>query len=1167
MPHCHCRGTLEKTATSLTNTFEDMQRPNGTGDQAPPNRLGYLGSDGRNHHPSYYAAAERANQAAAGYGGYPSYPPGGPTYGQYAGQPGVGTPRYYGNEGYTGQPAAGAGFSGVANSGAGFAGQPAASSAGYYGQPAATGGYYGQPNPGSGGFYGQQPASGGYFSQPLPPPPPSVQLALDREHQARMMAMLRAAFPDVQDAVLATSLRVRKTYEAAAAWLREMQARGNLPGQQQQQLRQQIMRPAKTIRQKFSHTAGVAPGMPLQMPMPPMPYPTAMPRQEQPVLTRKYRKYDEDEFSASDESGGENYDPQSAREFEERVLRFLNTAPVPAIIDVSACTQEMAEALVKKRPYGSLFQAQKVDIPSQQPKQEPQKRKRGAVKKAAGTKIVEAALSTLRGYEAVDSLIQQCANLGKRVHAGIHEWGIDIRGDSELGVTEVAGGNGFFKEKPALLAPDVELKPYQQVGINWLALLYRMRMSCILADEMGLGKTCQVIAFLAHLKEKGERSPHLVVCPSSTLENWLREFARFCPSLVVEPYYGSQSERADIRETILANGANFDVLVTTYNLATGGKQDMGFLKSLKFNVCIYDEGHLLKNSQSERYNKLMRLRANFRVLLTGTPLQNNLRELVSLLSFILPGLFEANREELLEVFKFKAKTTSSDTREGSPDPERSLLLSEQRIIKAKTMMAPFVLRRRKEQVLQHLPPKSHEVAKCAMTEDQAKLYKEELSHNRGSIREAADNAVHEQIQGGRKARQAGQALDNVLMQLRKAALHPLLFRRHYNDDLVKQMASEIMQEEQYKSANEQYIIEDMQVMNDFELNNLCTKFSLTIGQHALPGSAFLNSGKILKLQSLLKDMQQRNDRILIFSQFTQILDILEKVLGMIGMKFLRMDGQTPVDVRQDMIDRFHEEEEVSAFLLSTKAGGFGINLACANVVIVFDLSFNPHDDKQAEDRAHRVGQTRPVRVIRLITEHTIEESILTLANTKLALDKHVSEENDEIDAEAEGLVATWVLDQKTPEPAGIPAPKDVPSSTKKEDSEPAEVVKQESVKDEPAQEQSPKDKSAQGESVQDVTVQEDAAKKEPDTEIPAKEEHSPVEPKVESATEESNAPASAPQQAPPAVPTGQEKPPPHTQTEPLPHDDDAEDNAEDFEDELEEEYDEDSDEDFEDYSD
>jgi SWI/SNF-related matrix-associated actin-dependent regulator 1 of chromatin subfamily A len=145
-------------------------------------------------------------------------------------------------------------------------------------------------------------------------------------------------------------------------------------------------------------------------------------------------------------------------------------------------------------------------------------------------------------------------------------------------------------------------------------------------------------------------------------------------------------------------------------------------------------------------------------------------------------------------------------------------------------------------------------------------------------------------------------------------------------------------------------------------------------------------------------MKENNDRVLIFSQFTQCLDILESVLNTLGIAFLRLDGQTPVEARQDMIDKYYEETDITVFLLSTKAGGFGINLACANTVIIFDLSFNPHDDKQAEDRAHRVGQTRDVRVIRLVCKGTVEEKILELNNTKLALDKSVSGEGGEEEA-------------------------------------------------------------------------------------------------------------------------------------------------------------------------
>lgn len=533
----------------------------------------------------------------------------------------------------------------------------------------------------------------------------------------------------------------------------------------------------------------------------------------------------------------------------------------------------------------------------------------------------------------------------------------------------------YFSEKPSMLAPNLELKNYQQVGINWLSLLYKRKLSCILADEMGLGKTCQVISFLAHLKEIGEPGPHLVVVPSSTLENWLREFQKFCPDFAIEPYYGSQSERADIRDALSDPSASFDVMVTTYNLACGASQDLGFLKSRKFNVCVYDEGHLLKNSQSDRYSKLMRLRANFRLILTGTPLQNNLRELVSLLSFILPDIFVSKKDDLAGIFKHKAKSTDKSTDGRNP------LLSEQRITKAKAMMTPFILRRKKDQVLQHLPSKSHEIVYCELTKQQRKVYDKELITSRAAM------------EAKKEGKKGVKSVGNVLMQLRKASLHHLLFRYIYSDKVIRQMAKEIMREEQYRTANEQYIFEDMEVMTDAELHRLCETFP-SIRKHKLAEEEWMNSGKIQKLKEMLPVMKENGDRILLFSQFTQMLDILERVLNHMGITFIRLDGQTPVELRQEMIDKFHDETDITVFLLSTKAGGFGINLTCANTVIIYDLSFNPHDDKQAEDRAHRVGQTREVNVIRLIAKDTIEENILQLANTKLALDRSVSDDKE-----------------------------------------------------------------------------------------------------------------------------------------------------------------------------
>jgi SWI/SNF-related matrix-associated actin-dependent regulator 1 of chromatin subfamily A len=180
------------------------------------------------------------------------------------------------------------------------------------------------------------------------------------------------------------------------------------------------------------------------------------------------------------------------------------------------------------------------------------------------------------------------------------------------------------------------------------------------------------------------------------------------------------------------------------------------------------------------------------------------------------------------------------------------------------------------------------------------------------------------------------------------------------------MARDIMKEPQYKGNDQQFIFEDMEVMNDLELSRLCLNFPKSLGKYALKKNEWMDSGKIGMFQKLLVEMKEKSDRVLVFSQFTQMLDILELVLTTMDMGYLRIDGSTPVEARQDLIDQYHAEEDIMVFLLSTKAGGFGINLACANKVVIFDSSFNPHDDAQASDRAHRVGQIREVEVIRFV---------------------------------------------------------------------------------------------------------------------------------------------------------------------------------------------------------
>lgn len=247
---------------------------------------------------------------------------------------------------------------------------------------------------------------------------------------------------------------------------------------------------------------------------------------------------------------------------------------------------------------------------------------------------------------------------------------------------------------------------------------------------IGLGKTVQVIALLSHLKTLGEQGPHIVIVPSSTLENWMREFGVFATNLNVQSYYGSQAERAELRHEMKAN-EDLDVVVTTYNIATSSADDQKFLrKRMRFNIAVFDEGHMLKNSQSKKYRDLMQIRARWRLLLTGTPLQNNLQELVSLLSFILPDQFRDASESLRAIFKANPGSHAN-------------LLSRERISRAKKMMTPFVLRRKKAQVLKDLPKKIEKIEWCDMTDLQKEVYIEALERSKSSLLEKDDSEIDE----------------------------------------------------------------------------------------------------------------------------------------------------------------------------------------------------------------------------------------------------------------------------------------------------------------------------------------------------------------------------------------------------------------------------------------
>jgi SWI/SNF-related matrix-associated actin-dependent regulator 1 of chromatin subfamily A len=341
----------------------------------------------------------------------------------------------------------------------------------------------------------------------------------------------------------------------------------------------------------------------------------------------------------------------------------------------------------------------------------------------------------------------------------------------------------------------------------------------------------------------------------------------------------------------------------------------------------------------------------------------------------MPRLFITDEVSLRKIFEVKTGTAA--------------FLSTERVNKAKQIMDPFVLRRKKDEVLKELPKKFEKVIYCESTEYQKKLYQEAIEVSRSNFTTNSEDGNNIETR----------QINNVLMQLRKISDHPLLVRSLYTDDKLRPMSRDITNEEQFCDSEPKYVFEDMQLLSDFELHTYCVNYKY-INKYKLKPEDWMNAGKIRKLKDILAECKARNDKILLFSQFTKMLDILETVLTSLNYKYLRLDGQTPVTERQERIDEYNNNPDIFVFLLSTKEGGFGINLTSANVVIIYDLDFNPHNDKQAEDRAHRVGQTRDVTVMKLVTKDTIEESILNISTMKLKLDKKISSvDKDDINVE------------------------------------------------------------------------------------------------------------------------------------------------------------------------
>ncbi|XP_050414709.1 chromodomain-helicase-DNA-binding protein 4 isoform X3 [Patella vulgata] len=466
--------------------------------------------------------------------------------------------------------------------------------------------------------------------------------------------------------------------------------------------------------------------------------------------------------------------------------------------------------------------------------------------------------------------------------------------------------------------------PYQLEGLNWLRYSWANNTDTILADEMGLGKTIQTIVFLYSLYKEGHcKGPFLVSAPLSTIINWEREFEFWAPDLYVVTYVGDKDCRTVIREHEFSFeegavrggakaskmkegfGVKFHVLLTSYELIS---IDSALLGSVDWQVLVVDEAHRLKNNQSKFFRILSNYKIGYKLLLTGTPLQNNLEELFHLLNFLTPENFND-----LQVFQNQFADISK----------------EDQVKKLHDMLGPHLLRRLKADVLKGMPSKSEFIVRVELSPMQKKYYKYILTRNFGALN----------TRGGCQV-----SLLNIMMDLKKCCNHPYLFPTAAVD-------------------------------------------APRLPNGAFEGSALIKAcGKLELMSTMLSQLHKQGHRVLIFSQMTKMLDILEDFLEAEGYHYERIDGGITGANRQDAIDRFNVPgAKAFCFLLSTRAGGLGINLATADTVIIYDSDWNPHNDIQAFSRAHRIGQANKVMIFRFVTRASVEERITQVAKKKMML--------------------------------------------------------------------------------------------------------------------------------------------------------------------------------------
>lgn len=545
-------------------------------------------------------------------------------------------------------------------------------------------------------------------------------------------------------------------------------------------------------------------------------------------------------------------------------------------------------------------------------------------------------------------------------------------------------GKEISDRQPHLLTGAV-LREYQLYGVTWLKTLHENGMNGILADEMGLGKTIQSIGMIAKLIEQGVSGPFLCVAPLSTLPNWEREFQTFAPEIPIVLFHASKDDRPKLYKLMkkhkVRNHEVYPVIITSYEMCT---IEFKFLNRWEWKYVVVDEGHKLKNINCRLIKTLKAFKSENRLLLTGTPLQNNLSELWALLNFILPDIFND-----LEIFQ-RWFDFSALNEEGGKEKIVAQEKEDNVLSKLHKILKPFLLRRLKTDVELSIPSKTEVHVYASMSAVQDKYYRAILDRKvlECLLENDPEPELEKNEKGLRKTRKVNYDEDKEDVIDENGFVDASCWNSIVDTDtmLAKYTATTV------KRLKNQSVCLNLKVIW-VQLKKCCNHPYLLAypsdehGYATIDDNVFKVSGKMLLLDRMLPTLIDGGHKILIFSTMTKLLDIVEDYLSLRDWKSCRLDGSTGYKERAESIHNFQTDPEYKIFLLSTRAGGLGLNLMAADTVIILDSDWNPQCDLQAQDRAHRIGQKNKVMVYRFLSKNTMDQKIVERAMGKRLLEK------------------------------------------------------------------------------------------------------------------------------------------------------------------------------------